>query len=159
MKYASTIKSGATETIVLILDLSHVPLFDPENPHPQTYAVDDDVQIGYDKQEDGSFIAPALTAEQIQAQTIATYQSAAQNLLDSVAKSWGYDSVVSAASYASSTNAQFKAEALALITWRDEVWGSAYALLASIEGGKKSAPKSVDDFLAGLPLAPDRPVA
>lgn len=95
----------------------------------------------------------------IKSSSIDAYKSSAQTQLDSLAKSWGYDSLISASSYETSTNVQFKAESLVLIAWRDEVWGSAYALLANVQSGKKSAPKSVDDFLAGLPVAPDRPVA
>lgn len=89
---------------------------------------------------------------------IGQYESSAQSNLDSVAQSWGYDSVVSAVSYANSTIAQFKAEAVALIEWRDAVWSSAYTLLANVQAGKKLAPKTVDEFLALLPIAPGRPV-
>ena len=52
-------------------------------------------------------------------QLIAQYEKDAQINLDAVAKSWGYDSLVSAASYSGSSNPQFKAEAEALINWRD----------------------------------------
>lgn len=55
MKYASTAIDGDKEKIVMILPLEQVPAFDPENPHPQTYGVDDDVQIGWIKDADGSF--------------------------------------------------------------------------------------------------------
>ena len=89
--------------------------------------------------------------------SISAYQTAAQLNLDSVAKSWGYDSIISATSYANSTIPKFNAEALALIGWRDSVWSSAYALLANVLAGKKSDPKTVDEFLALLPAAPSRP--
>jgi hypothetical protein len=103
--------------------------------------------------------APVLSADQIRAKTIDEYKQAAQSQLDTIAQSWGYDSIISAASYANSTNGQFKSEALVLIAWRDEVWTSAYALLASVQSNKKSAPKDVDDFLAQLPASPSRPAA
>ena len=102
--------------------------------------------------------AEVLTPEQIQEKTIESYKEAAQSQLDSLAQSWGYDSMISAASYANSTNAQFKAESLALIAWRDDVWTAAYVLLANVQAGKKSAPKTVDAFLNQLPAAPNRPV-
>lgn len=86
-------------------------------------------------------------------ETIATYNQAAQQNLDAVAKSWGYSSIVSAASYANSTNPQYKADAEALITWRDETWEQAY----TIEAGA-TLPPNVESFLAMLPAAPAKPV-
>lgn len=91
---------------------------------------------------------PALNQNQI----IANYEFAAQENLDAVAKSWGYDSLVSAVSYANSTNPQFKAEAEALIEWRDKLWAEAY----TIEAG--TLPVTADAFLAMLPAAPTKPV-
>lgn len=77
--------------------------------------------------------------------------SAVQKNLDSVAKSWGYDSLLSAASYANSSNLQFKAESEALISWRDQCWTKAYELVGN------AAPKSVEDFLSQLPKSPVKP--
>ena len=91
---------------------------------------------------------PAPTKDQI----IDKFNMAANGKINTVATSWGYDSIVSAASYANSTNPQFKAEAEALIAWRDNLWGTAY----TIEAGK--LPKTVEDFLALLPEAPAKPV-
>ena len=58
MKYASTAITGGIERVVVVMDLNLVPLFDPENPHPQTYVVEDDVQIGWIRDSTGKFIAP-----------------------------------------------------------------------------------------------------
>lgn len=84
-------------------------------------------------------------------QTIALYNIAAQAHLDAVAQSWGYDSMVSAVSYVNSTNAQYKAEAEALIAWRDAYWTEAY----TIEAG--TLPATSDAFIAELPAAPIKP--
>ena len=83
---------------------------------------------------------------------IVLYELAAQANLDLVAKSWGYSSLVSAASYANSTNAQFEADAKALISWRDNYWTEAY----TIEAG--TLPANAEDFVAMLPVAPTKPV-
>jgi hypothetical protein len=85
-------------------------------------------------------------------QIIAQYEFAAQINLDKVAQLWGYDSLVSAASYSGSANPQFKAEAEALINWRDNYWSEAY----TIEAG--TLPATSDAFLALLPAAPTKPV-
>ncbi|MET0549722.1 MAG: hypothetical protein ABW002_10680 [Xanthomonas sp.] len=67
--------------------------------------------------------------------------------LDEVARSRGYDSIVSCASYAASTNEQFRAEAAAAIAWRDAVYAKGYELLAS-------TPEGVDTPEAVLALLP-----
>jgi hypothetical protein len=92
---------------------------------------------------------PAPTREQ----TIAIYNQAAQQNLDAVAESWEYSSIVSAVSYANSTNPQYKADAEALIAWRDETWKQAY----TIEAGA-TLPLNVESFLAMLPAEPVKPV-
>ncbi|NJB80281.1 hypothetical protein [Xanthomonas arboricola] len=51
--------------------------------------------------------------------------------IDDVARGNGYDNAVSCASYVSSGMQKNKAEALALVAWRDAVWAAAYALLAA----------------------------
>lgn len=58
MKYASTFTHDGTERVVVLLPLSAVPGFDPANPPQEnTYAVPDEVQLGWIKQG-GQFVAP-----------------------------------------------------------------------------------------------------
>ena len=100
---------------------------------------------------------PALTAEQIAAQTEAAYESGVQAWLDAGAQAWQYESILSAASYVASTNAQFKAEAAALIGWRDAVWTSCYATLNAVLSGTAQMPTSLQTFISTLPAQPSRP--
>jgi hypothetical protein len=59
MKYASTFFDGTTERIVVVLPLEIVSAFDPTNPpQPNTYGVDDDVQLGWIKNNLGKFVPP-----------------------------------------------------------------------------------------------------
>jgi len=58
MKYASTFINNEIEKVVVLLNLDQVPQFDPENPHPQTYVVEDSVEVGWIKDDTGKFIAP-----------------------------------------------------------------------------------------------------
>jgi hypothetical protein len=51
--------------------------------------------------------------------------------VESVAKSKGYNSAASCASYVSDPNAQWAAEATAFVQWRSSVWSTAYQLLAT----------------------------
>lgn len=75
---------------------------------------------------------------------------AVQHILDSTANSRGYDSVLSAVSYANSVIPQFAADAAAFSLWRDQCWAYAYQVLADVQGGQRGIP-TLDEFLAELP--------
>ena len=89
-----------------------------------------------------------------EAEVVASYQAAVQNELDAYAVSMKYESILSMASYANSTNDQFKAEALAALAWRDNVWSSCYATLAAVQAGTQPMPVLVEAFVATLPAHP-----
>lgn len=66
MKYANTKLTDGVERVVTVLPLSLVPLFDPNSPiQANTYGVSDDVQVGWEKQSDGSFAPHQPTAGEI----------------------------------------------------------------------------------------------
>jgi len=94
-------------------------------------------------------------AQAFQAQCTA----ALQQRLDNAAQGWGYDDIVSAASYIASGNPQFAAEARAMVDWRDATWTWGYATLAAIQAGNAALPASLDALLAKAPAAPERPSA
>jgi hypothetical protein len=108
-----------------------------------------------------SFIGSVLTAIPIPAPTptkiFAQAEIAVQTMLDVYANTWQYDSLLSATSYVTSALPKFQHEAVALIAWRDVVWSSCYASMASIQAGTKTMPASIDAFIATLPSAPARP--
>jgi hypothetical protein len=91
------------------------------------------------------------------AQVFAQAEVAVQTMLDDFAKTWQYESILSAASYAYSTVPKFKAEALALVAWRDAVWSTCYVEMAAIQGGTQAMPSSVQVFVSSLPSSPVRP--
>ncbi len=99
-----------------------------------------------------SSVPDPLTAEQVASQ----YEAAAQALLDTFAKSWGYDSLVSAVSYVGDPFQRFNDEAIALRNWRSEFWQAANQVKTSVQGGA-AMPATVADFLALLPAGPVRP--
>jgi hypothetical protein len=90
--------------------------------------------------------------------TLAQYEAAVQTNLDTFAQTWGYNNLLSAASYASSTVAQYKADATALIAWRDATWQMVESLQAQLTDGTVQLPATAAAFLAMLPDAPARPV-
>jgi hypothetical protein len=73
-----------------------------------------------------------------------------QNLLDNTAKTRNYDGILSACTYATSSNPQFQAEGQACVLWRDAVWAMCYQIMADIENGVRTEP-TVDELLAELP--------
>lgn len=73
-----------------------------------------------------------------------------QRHLDAAVKAKGYDSVLSAATYATSANSKFKADGIAAIKWRDAVWTACYAMLTDAKSGAKAIPTE-SELLASLP--------
>jgi hypothetical protein len=72
-----------------------------------------------------------------------------QTRLDTQARAWGYDSILSAVSYLHSSVPQFAAEAATLRDWRDATW----ATVASAQ----STVSSQSELIAMLPVHPARP--
>jgi len=79
-----------------------------------------------------------------------SYVAAAQTLLDTPLRLKIMSSMLSLASYATSTNATFKAQALAGIAWRDAVWTEGYSILDQVKAGTMVAP-TLAAFLSSLP--------
>lgn len=88
------------------------------------------------------YVPPALTE--------ADYLAEVGKLLDGTVQERFYDDIVSACSYAASTNAKFKAEADACIAWRDAVYVACYTALAAVQGGTMEQP-TIAAFVASLP--------
>ena len=87
-----------------------------------------------------------------QQDTINAICYAIQNALNLGAQAWGYDDMVTAATYATSTNEQYAADAAALIGWRDAVWAWAIPQFPDVVAG--TDPK---DFIANMPAQPAQP--
>jgi hypothetical protein len=90
---------------------------------------------------------PPPTAEQI----IAQYTAAVQKHLDDFARTRGYDGILSAATYATSTVPKFKAEGQYAVVARDATWAKCYEVLAAVESGSRPMP-TLDELLAELPV-------
>lgn len=81
------------------------------------------------------------------------YETAVKSALDRHARTKGYDSILSAVSYVTSTNATFAAQAVKLRDWRDACWTYCYDQLAKVQAGQITQP-TVEQLVAGLPAAP-----
>lgn len=93
-------------------------------------AVTSDMQI-----EDGEVLAESIPPELLDPLPAEVMRERITRWLDSVVQAKGYDNIVSCASYASSSDDTFRAEAQAAIAWRDAVYRRGYEILAAIPEG------------------------
>jgi len=77
--------------------------------------------------------------------------AAIEQHVDDVARSRDYTNAADIASYASSANASWQAEAVAFIAWRDHVWASGHALIEGVTAGTMTAPLDASAVVDGLP--------
>ncbi len=91
--------------------------------------------------------AKAEAAERLQASIV----QSVQRRLDDFAKTRGYDGILSAATYATSTVPAFAAEGQYAVQVRDQTWATLYEILAQVQAGTRPAPASLADIEAELP--------
>ena len=84
-------------------------------------------------------------------QIVAQYTAAVQKHLDDFARTRNYDSILSAATYATSTNPKFAVEGQYAVEARDATWAKCYEVLAAVEAGSSPMP-TLDELLAELPV-------
>lgn len=93
-------------------------------------------------------LAAAVAAEQ--QQIIDSLTAAVQAHLDAEARTRNYDGILSACTYATSTNSRFAAEGQACVQWRDACWDTCYAVMAAVQAGQRSIP-TPEQLIAELP--------
>lgn len=105
----------------------------------------------YDKQTDES-AAIAADAAQKQQQIQDSIVAATQQRLDDFAKTRNYDSILSAATYATSPTTKFYTEGQYAVNCRDATWATLYSILAEVKAGTRAMPSSYADIEAELPV-------
>ncbi len=101
-------------------------------------------------QEDGSWLLPETTSEEIQGAVQKQLTDVVQAYMDDKVLERGYAGILAACTYATSSNGKFAAEGQACVLWRDEVWASCYAILAEVLAGERGIPTE-EELLAELP--------
>jgi hypothetical protein len=82
----------------------------------------------------------------------ATLSQVLDNALNAAARAQGYDSILSACSYAAQpAGAPFQAQGAAYMAWRSATYAQAYAYIDQVKKGKKPMPTSEDEVLALMP--------
>lgn len=79
----------------------------------------DDTIVGFDMPDD--FIQKVLSIRTIE-DVRRLGDAQVSRLVEDTAKTAGFDSMIAAASYVTSAVKEFKADAVALVKWRDKVW-------------------------------------
>ena len=109
---------------------------------------------GYDGQLYRAGEAPQKSLEEQEAEAKAALQAeftnAVQERLDTFAQTRGYDGIMSASSYATSTDPIFKAEGERAVALRDATWRACYNLLNEVLSGNRSVP-TLEEVFAELP--------
>lgn len=90
---------------------------------------------------------PPKTPEEI----IAEFTAKIQARLDAFARTRGYDGILSAATYATSTVPKFKAEGQYAVEARDATWTKCYEILNAVQAGQRPVP-TLEELLAELPV-------
>lgn len=83
--------------------------------------------------------------------TVDNFVAAIKQNFDTVAQEKQFDGEVSIATYVTSLNEQWKAQADTFIAWRDSVWQYAYQEFAKFQNGERPMP-SISDFIKELPV-------
>nr|DAX81747.1 MAG TPA: hypothetical protein [Bacteriophage sp.] len=78
------------------------------------------------------------------------FKKRVQSMMDEAAKKHGYESILSACSYAGYDN-PFRKESEKFGIWRANTWKWGYALLEKIKEGKHKMPTSFEELLVEMP--------
>ena len=78
-------------------------------------------------------------------------EHSAQARLDDFAKTRGYEGIVSACTYATSTIEQFKAEGQYCVEARDSTWAALYQVFNDVDTGAIEMPASYEQIAMRLP--------
>ena len=96
-------------------------------------------------------IPDPLDAQAAQAALAQNVVQATQQRLDTFARTRGYDGILSACTYATSTVSKFAAEGQAAVNMRDATWARLYALLDEVQAGTRPVPAGFADIEPELP--------
>ncbi len=96
----------------------------------------------------------ACTAEEtaaVKQGLISSIMAEIENVLDSFARTKGYNSIHSAASYKGSSVASFNTEGTYCFDMRDQYWSIASSILADVDAGNRSMPYDYAEIASEFP--------
>jgi hypothetical protein len=129
----------------VVTDLWEVPSLDCYGELYTLVEAPECVQLG--ATWDGTaFVNPPRPPEEI----IAEFTARVQERLDAFARTRGYDGILSACTYATSTNPKFAAEGQYCVQARDATWAKCYEILNAVQFGDRQVP-TWEELEAELP--------
>lgn len=129
--------SDVVENFILVNSLSDFPNLIP---------FEDSHRIGFHKNANPTELVVKLKRDLL----IKVAEGKATKLLDEVAKSKGYDSILSAVSYASIPG-PYHAEGVSFATWRQSFWHRFYELFEALPEGGEFEATTIDNVFQMLP--------
>ena len=117
--------------------------------HPDYQWIECDNTIKVGDGWDGQIFIPQAVPEKPMDEVLREYQEALQNFLDRKARERQYNNALSIATYVSSTNPIWKAEADAFVAWRDAVYVYALQILTDVQNG--GSQPSIEEVIAAMP--------
>jgi hypothetical protein len=129
-----------TNSVIRLVDGAFIPA-DPQNS---------DWQVYQQWLANGGKPKPldAPTPEQIQNQIV----SDTQKRLDDFARTRNYDGILSACTYATSSNAKFASEGQYCVEARDATWAKLYDIYEEVKAGTRPMPSGYDAIKGELPV-------
>lgn len=118
--------------------------------HPSlTWVQSDTAELGdlYDGETFSPPPPPEQSPDDLQAEIVA----ATQDRLDAFARTRGYDGILSACTYATSSVPKFQDEGRYCVEARDATWAKLYEMLAEVQAGTRPVPAGFPDIETGLP--------
>jgi hypothetical protein len=129
-----------------VVDLWEVPSLDCYGDIYTLVEANESVQIG--STWDGTtFVNPPKTPDEI----VAEFSAGVQSRLDTFARTRGYDGILSACTYTTSTNPKFSEEGQYCVQARDATWAKCYEILSSVQSGTRQTP-TWEELEAELPV-------
>lgn len=117
---------------------------------PIRYWEEQDLEVEDIVQGIYGYIEPAATSETPEDRK-RQYIDAIQLRLDAFASTRGYDGILSACTYATSTNTKFAVEGQRAVELRDATWAAAYGLFDRVTSGETLEPASFEEIAQYLP--------
>jgi hypothetical protein len=91
-----------------------------------------------------------INPQKVAEKQIADFVAKVQDRLDAFARIRGYDGILSACTYATSTNPKFAGEGQYCVQVRDATWAACYAILTAVQSGQRPVP-TWEELEAELP--------
>jgi hypothetical protein len=91
-----------------------------------------------------------INQQKVAEKLVAGFAEKVQARLDAFARTRGYDGILSACTYATSTNPKFAAEGQHCVQARDATWAKCYEILNAVQAGERQIP-TWEELEAELP--------